>query len=527
MRRLWYNGRVVSMDGEMARYEAIGTEEANIVFLGTDGDGLAQSWGEIRNLDGATVLPGFNDTHMHFLYYAMFQKNVSLFGAESIEDIASRCRARIEKDHPEYLLGVGWNQETMRDRYMPNRRDLDRISTEIPVCLLRACVHIGACNSVMLERIKALEGVPPEVMRHVDFENGMLREDALRLYMEVFPKEDDDFVRELIRIGQRDLNAAGFTCVHSDDLKMIGGMDPIHLVEIFRDMEKKGELTVRVYEQCLVDESVFPAFADIRSDPDDRIGLFRTGPRKLLQDGSLGAKSAEMIDGYADERDNHGIPIYTDAELCAQVKSAHDRHMDVAVHAIGDLALQQVCNAFEAAQRQNPWPEHRHGIVHAQITTPALLQRMKALGLQAYVQPIFIDADMDIIAKRVGENRARECYQWKTMEVMGIHISGGSDCPVEPFDVRDNLRSAITRQNRAGTKTYLPDQALSVEQAVRLFTSDAAWASRDEEVRGTLELGKQADLVVLDRDLFDTDPAAYREIKILETVLGGKTVYQA
>lgn len=527
MRRLWYNGKVVTMDAGMSRCEAIGTDGGDIVFLGTSQEGLKLSWDERRDLQGAAILPGFNDTHLHFLYYAMFRKNVPLFGADSIETIISRCRERIWQDHPEYLLGMGWNQEEMSDGRMPNRRDLDRISAEIPVCLLRACVHIGACNSVMLERIKSLKGVPPEVLKHVDFENGMLREDALRLYMEVFPKQDDAFVRELIRVGQRDMNAAGITCVHSDDLKMIGGMDPIHLVDLFRDMEAKGELTIRIYEQCQVEEALFPALDAVRSAPDDRTSLFRTGPRKLLQDGSLGAKSAEMIDGYVDERDNHGIPIYTERELNAQIKSAHDRHMDVAVHAIGDLALKQVCDAIEAAGRENPWPEHRHGIVHAQTTTPALLQRMKDLGLQAYVQPIFIDADMNIIAERVGEERAQECYQWKTMEDMGIPISGSSDCPVEPFSVLDNLRAAITRQNRIGTKTYLPDQALSVEAAVRLFTSDAAWASRDEAVRGTLELGRQADMVILDRDLFTTDPAAYCDVNILETVLGGKTVYHA
>ena len=134
---------------------------------------------------------------------------------------------------------------------------------------------------------------------------------------------------------------------------------------------------------------------------------------------------------------------------------------------------------------------------------------------------------MELIAQRVGEAHARECYNWKSMLELGLHASGGSDCPVEPFDILDNLRAAVTRQNRAGTKTYLPEQALTVEQAVRLFTSDAAWASRDEAVRGTLELGKQADLVVLDRDLFAIEPDTFPEAKVLETVLNGRTVFRA
>ena len=132
---------------------------------------------------------------------------------------------------------------------------------------------------------------------------------------------------------------------------------------------------------------------------------------------------------------------------------------------------------------------------------------------------------MEIISKRVGEEHARDCYNWKSMGELGLRTSGGSDCPVEPFDILDNLRAAVTRQNRAGTRTYLPEQALTVEEGLRLFTSNAAWASRDEAVRGTLELGKLADLVVLDGDLFSTDPAQFPQISVWETVLNGKTVF--
>lgn len=527
MRRLWYNGKVVSMDRAMSRYEAVGVENGRIVFLGDSAQALQQPWEEMRDLQGAMVLPGFSDSHMHLLHYAMFRRNVPLFGVKSIDEVVERCRARIAKEHPAYLIGMGWNQETMEEGRLLTREDMDRISTEIPVCMLRTCIHIAACNTVMLERIRALKDVDPEVMALVDFEHGILRENAARLYMDVLPQADDGYVRELIQESQRELNAAGITCIHSDDLMAIAGMDPIHLVDLFRQMEADGALTVRVYEQCLVEPEDFERLKGVRSDPADRTSLFRTGPRKLLQDGSLGAKSAEMIDGYVDEPDNHGIPIYTDEELYRRIQAAHEVHMDVAVHAIGDLALKKVCDAMERAEQAKPWPEHRHGIVHAQTTTPALLERMKKLGLQAYIQPIFIDADMNIIAERVGEEHAKDCYNWKAMEDLGLHVSGGSDCPVEPFDVLDNMRAAITRQNRAGTKTYLPDQALSVEQAVRLFTSDAAWACRDEHVRGTLEEGKLADLVVLERDLFETDPKDFPKVRILETVLNGKTVYQA
>ena len=349
----------------------------------------------------------------------------------------------------------------------------------------------------------------------------------MRLYMEVIPPESGREIKEMIRQGAADLNAAGITCVHSDDLQVLSGTKPARLVELYRELEREKALTVRVYEQCLLEPGEFEDFQVLRSAPEDHTSLFRTGPRKLLQDGSLGAKSAEMIAGYVDELDNHGIPIHTPEELYELIRTAHRRRMDVAVHAIGDLALQKVCDAVERVQREDPWPQARHGVVHAQTTTPALLERMKALKLQAYIQPIFIDADMEIIARRVGEEHARECYNWKSMLELGLHVSGGSDCPVEPFAILDNIRAAVTRQNRAGTKTYLSRQALTVEQAVRLFTSDAAWASRDEAVRGTLELGKLADLVVLDGDLFHMDPAEFPNVQVWETVLNGTTVFHA
>ena len=262
MRRLWYNGTVASMDGAMRRYEAVGAEDGRLTFLGSVQEALAQVWDETRDLQGGMVLPGFTDSHMHLLHYAMIQKNLSLFGVASIGEIIDRGRARIERDHPSYLIGMGWNQETMAEGRLVTREDLDRISTDIPVCMLRTCLHIGACNSIMLERIRALEDVAPEVLALVDFANGILRWGGAapargprgppppRLYMKVLPQADDAYVKELIRLGQRDLNAAGITCVNSDDLKAIAGVDPIRLIGIFREMEADGELTVRVYERA-------------------------------------------------------------------------------------------------------------------------------------------------------------------------------------------------------------------------------------------------------------------------------------
>ena len=263
MRRLWYNGKVVSMDGAMTRYEAVGAEDGKIAFLGTSADALAQGWDEKKDLQGAMVLPGFTDSHMHMLQYAMFHKNVDLVGVDSIETIIRLYKERMERDHPPYIIGMGWNQETMAEGRLVTKQDLDRVSTEIPVFALRACIHVGACNSVMLEMIRNLKGLDEETLGQIDFETGILRENAARLYKDVLPQADDAYVKDLIQLGQRDLNAAGITCVNTDDFKVVSGLDPVHLVELFRAMEGSGELTIRVYEQSLLEPEEFERLLDI------------------------------------------------------------------------------------------------------------------------------------------------------------------------------------------------------------------------------------------------------------------------
>lgn len=527
MRKLWYHGKVDTMVPGQPRQEAVGVEDGTIVFVGSDRDALALPWDEIHDLEGRQVLPGFTDTHMHLLLYALFRDSLPLAGVPSIEAIIAQGRARLAQTGASYLLGMGWNQETLAEGRMPTRADLDQISREIPVCLLRCCAHVAACNTPMLERLKTLTGVEAQVLDQVDFDQGLLREEAMRLYMQVVPPLSDSQVKDLIRKGQADANAKGLTCVHSDDLQVLPGMDPIRLVNLFREMEEDGELTLRVYEQCLLSPENFTRFLPHRSPMDDRTSLFRTGPRKLLQDGSLGARTALLRDGYRDNPDWKGVAVHGPQELVELMGAAHRARMDLAVHTIGDGALEQLCRAVEHLQAQDPWPQARHGAVHAQITAPALLAQMKALGLQAYIQPIFIEADMGIITQRVGEQRAKDCYNWRSMLELGIPVSGGSDCPVEPFDVLDNVRAAVTRQDRAGKRTYLPEQALSLEEGLSLFTSRAAWASRDEEVRGQLRPGMQGDLVILDGDLSAVPPPELPQIPIVETVLAGKTVFSA
>ena len=528
-KRLWKNGVIASMDDSNTFYDAIGVQNGKIIYLSKNSEDYNnQSWDEIIDLQGHLMLPGFNDTHMHLLQYSLFYKNVSLVETKTIDEIISKCREFHEREKGQFILGFGWNNDNLQEKRMPTKEDCDKIATDVPVILLRACVHIGTCNTKMLEMIKARrENIGEELYKYVDFENGFLVEDATQLYMKLLPGLNDDYIKSLIQFGQKELNANGITCVHPEDFKSLPIPFP-QLINIYHELERDNKLSVRVYSQCQVSEKDFDTFLKLKTQSfDDHESLFRTGPIKLFTDGSLGAKTAALINGYLDDPSNHGIMVISDEDLYKAIKRANDHHINVAVHAIGDLAIQKLCDIFERVLTENPWPEHRHGIIHVQITNQNILERMRKYNIQSYVQPIFIDYDMDIVDSRVGSEYAKGCYNWKTMIDLGIHTSGGSDCPVEPFNVLENLYTAVTRKNRRGDKIYLPDQKLSVAEGVKLFTTYAAWASYDENIRGMLKEGYQADMVVLDRNIFTIPEDEIKNAKVLQTILNGCTVYSA
>ena len=517
------------MDESDNFYSAIGVENGKIVYLSKNSEDFQnQKWDEIVDLGGKLMLPGFSDTHMHLVQYSFFnKKNVSLFETKTIDEIIKVCREFHEKEKGAFLFGFGWNQDNLADKRMPTKEDCDKIATDIPVILFRCCIHIASCNSKMLELIEAKKEDVGELYKYVDFDKGFLVEDATQLYMKVLPGLNDDYIKSMIKVGQRDLNACGITCVHTEDFRSFP-IPSTQLINDFRELERDNELTVRVYSQCQVSESEFEGFLKVKTQSfDDHESLYRTGPIKLFTDGSLGAHTAALINGYLDDPSNHGIMVVSDEELYKSVKRANDNHINVAVHAIGDLAIKKLCDVFERVLTENPWPDHRHGIIHVQITNKEILEQMKKLNLLSYIQPIFIDYDMNIVESCVGSEYSKGCYNWKTMLDLGIHTIGGSDSPVEPFNVLENIYTAVTRKNRAGDKIYLPDQILSVTEAVKLFTSYAAYPSYDEKVRGMLKEGMQADMVVLDQNIFTIPEDDIKNAKVVETILNGCTVFSA
>ncbi len=249
---------------------------------------------------------------------------------------------------------------------------------------------------------------------------------------------------------------------------------------------------------------------------------------KLIQDGSLGARTAAMNEPYEDSPGNTGIITFSQEEL-DDLFAFFDRHqMQAAVHCIGDRAMDMVIEAAAKSPYRKDNKKGRHGIVHCQITNPRILQGMKDQDLLAYIQPVFIDLDMNTVEPAIGAHRMDKVYAWKSMLDMGIHASGGSDAPVVSFDAMENIYFAVTRKNIKGQpeEGWIPSEKMSVDEAVKLFTKNAAYASYTEEENGTIEVGKNADFVVIEKDIYEIDPDEIKTTKVDMTVLGGEIVYE-
>lgn len=415
---------------------------------------------------------------------------------------------------------------------MPTRYDLDQVSLDRPVCAVRACGHALAVNSCALERLGiTADTVSPEggEIGNTNGEpNGLFFDNAMDLVYRAFAAPDRESVKQMIRAACRSLNAYGVTACQSDDYCVFSALPWQEIHAAFRELEEAGELSVRVYEQCN-----FTNVSDLREflDAGNRTGQgsdrFRIGPLKMLGDGALGPRTAYLSEPYADEPDTCGIPVFSQETFDEMIGLAHENGMQTAVHAIGDACLDRVLSAMERALAAHPRENHRHGIVHCQITRPDQLDKIASLGLHVYAQSIFLDYDIGIVEARVGKERAASSYSWKSLMQRGATVSNGTDAPVElPFAL-GGIQCAVTRRNLSGTTgPYLPEEAFSVKEALDSYTSASAYACFAEDHMGKIAPGMLADFVVLGENPFLTSPQEIHRIPVFRTYVGGMEVYR-
>lgn len=488
---------------------------------------------QVVDLHDQFVCPGFNDSHMHLLNLGCMLTQAQLAPATHSLSGMLAVLSQYACAHPEeqWVLGRGWNQDFFQDetRY-PTRDDLDAVCPDRPCLITRACGHVAVANSCALTLAGIAETAPSIAGGHVVTDlsgrpNGILEENALELVSDLIPAPNRAQIKQRLQLAMEHVNRFGITSVHSDDFSTTKASFE-EVIAAYLELKAEGKMTVRVTQQCLLpDKDTLLRFLaqGYRTGWGDE--WFRIGPLKLIGDGSLGSRTALMHEPYADDPSTCGIATYSQEALNELISLAHQNDMQVAIHAIGDAAADRALNAIELAQHEHPRNDTRHGIVHAQIFNHTQTERMKALNMHAYIQPIFLDYDTKIVYSRVGQ-RADEAYPAASLLRMGVTFSGGSDSPVEPPDVMTGIQCAVTRKpvTRSEKAAYLPHEALTLSQALLAFTVHGAYASFEERIKGRIREGMLADFVVLGIDPFETDPCFLHRIPIRNTVISGVPV---
>ncbi len=529
MRTLYHNAKVYT--GSLPLAESFVVENGKFLCAGVLADMPACQ--ETVDLNGAFVCPGFNDSHMHVVNFGQSLNIAPLHrhtgSLEEMLDCLRTCLRENRALRGGWLMGRGWNQDYFSDeKRMPTRYDLDRVSTEIPICATRACGHALTLNSKAMEIL----GIPndpiqPEggqIVLENGVPNGIFLDNAMDPVYEAIPAPGKEELKDMIRSACKALNACGITSAQSDDYSSFANVPWQTINAAYRELEESGELTVRVNEQA--NFSNLPEFREFLENKPSGSPFFRIGPLKMLGDGALGARTAFLSRPYADDPTTRGIPVFSQEVFDEMIGCANAQGMSVAVHTIGDACLDRVLSAIEKALAAHPRQDHRHGIVHCQITRPDQLAKMAEMGLHIYAQSIFLDYDIHIVEPRVGKALSSTSYSWKTLLDRGATVSNGSDCPVELPRVLHGIQCAVTRTCLDGSlPPYLPEEAFTVQEAIDSFTSGGAFASFEENVKGKIQSGMLADFVVLGKNPFETDPNTIQNIPILSTYLGGNLVF--
>ncbi|MBR0160272.1 MAG: amidohydrolase [Oscillospiraceae bacterium] len=537
MKTVYYNGKVYT--GEEALQEAFLVEDGRFAAVGSDSEirSLADVDTAFVDLMGSFVCPGFNDSHMHLLNLGQSLNAAQLAPhTGSLTDLLAYVREYAQAHPPRegrWLLGRGWNQDYFSDASrMPSRADLDAISTEYPIMLTRACGHCCVVNSRVLEIAGITAATPSPAGGTVGQENGepdgRLYDNAMDLLTPFIPLPDKEELKDMIRLACAALNSYGVTSSQTDDYCVFRAIPFETVNAAYLELEESGELTVRVYEQAnfttLPELRRFVEAGNVTGAGSQR---FRIGPLKMLGDGALGSHTAHLSRPYADMPETCGFSLFSAEHMNEMVSYANRHGMQVAIHAIGDACLDQVLNAVEQALRAYSRIDHRHGVVHCQISRAEQLERIRALNMRVYAQSIFLDYDNHIVLDRVGPELAATSYCWKTLMDSGVSVSNGSDCPVELPDVMRGMECAVTRTSIDGTGPYLPEEAFTVGEALDSFTIRGAEASFEENVKGRIAPGYYADFVLLSSNPFETAPHDLHTIGVQASYLDGKCVYTA
>lgn len=508
------NGKVFTVSDKNPQVEAVAVREEKIIALGTSEE-MARYIGpatHVLNADGKLVLPGFIDAHCHIDYGGSTLSMLDLRPALTVDYIQKQIAGRIQElpkgatvigyasfPNPGLFKGLGW----------PTKDILDEVSPDNPVLIRRMGGHAIWVNSVALERSGITRDTESpsggEIIKDPETgePTGILKEAAANL----LKVESAWNSRENVERALEHAAKLGLTGVQTD-----AGLG---FVELLNQLKDEGKLTLRIYAWIPVHELDRYIEKGIQWRQGDE--MVRAGLVKIYIDGTIGVRSALMFESFAEEPGNTGLAQYEEEEFYALIEKAHKNGYQVGVHAIGDKGVHWVLNAFERAQLKHGKKGLRHRVEHCTVVTFEDTKRFGELGVVASMQPNITGGEM-YRRIRLGVERARRVDMWRTLLDNGAVLAWGTDWPVSPLNPMENLYQLVTR--------YYKEERLTMAEAIKYYTYGSAYASHEEDIKGTLEVGKLADMVVLSRDLFTIPAREILKTEVLYTILGGKIIYQ-
>lgn len=526
-----YNGKCLTQDPNFPRATAVAIDDGRFLAVGDDAEvrAMARPNTQLIDLGGCLALPGLTDAHFHFYDWALGRRRLPLAAATSLSNLRQWLAQRASETSPgRWILGQGWNETLWPYPRMPTWSDLDDVAPAHPVILWRSDMHLAVVNSQALREPGITGDTPDPPKGLIDRDEsgqptGVLRELATSLVKDIIlPPTEDETVAAMLE-GFPILHRLGLTGVH--DMCVAEGPP------IFRPWQRlraAGELTLRAWVSIPVKRLSEAIALGLRTGFGDE--YLRVGHIKLFADGSQGARTAWMLEPYEDA--GCGMPIMSPTEIADIVSRADGAGLSVAIHAIGDRANREVLNIFERMRKDKKAhltapPAAPHRIEHVQNIRPDDVSRLARLGIVASVQPIHVIDDLLVVEKSVGP-RGRFTYAFRDMLDTGATLAFGSDCPVSDPSPLWGIHAAVTRQRRDSTPPggWYPAQRLTVAEAVWGLTMGPALASGREAELGSITLGKLADLIVLDRDIFAIEPMEIAQGQVAMTIFDGRVVYQ-
>lgn len=529
LRTIFTNGRFYTFDESIPKAEAVVVEEGRFIAIGSEEE-IKRKWltseTEVVDLEGQTVIPGFTDSHLHLCGIASQFLNLDLTGVTSKKEMFEKIQNwQKPLTKGEWIIGRGWDENLFTEDSIPTIEELDKISPNHPLYLSRICGHAFLVNSKALEMANYHKDIEiPEggtiVLDDEGEPTGLLLEQASQLITRFIPEPSYDHWKEALRKAIKFVIQKGITSVHTNDPRHLGGLDQTW--QLYDELINDEQLGLRCnllidheYLDELKEKGMFTGYGN---------EFLQIGAIKIFADGALGRRTALLSEPYADAPETHGDAMYSKEELRTIIKKARSLNMPVAVHTIGDKALENILDILD----EFPEVFYRDRLIHVQVLREDLIKRLKTGNRIVDIQPRFLAGDFPWVIDRLGKERSKRSYAWKTLIDAEIVCAGGSDCPVEPVDPLLGIHAAVTRRSpNEGHEGYHPKEKLTMEEAFKLFTKMGAYPTNEETKKGTLSLGKFADMTVFEKDPFILeDPDEILEMDVSMTIVAGKIRYQ-